>query len=246
MKNSQKIQEEEYNFPYHYIPQYKPEFTQTTSWSWGMNYISSIEFIINRIKKEEFNSLADLGTGDGRLTMELNKSFSNKKILGIDYSEKAINLARAFNPGLEFLAIDIIKEKINFKFDIITLIEVFEHIEPGKCDIFISSLKNLLNGDGILFLTVPHKNKPLQKKHFQHFTYESLKNYFEQDFEIIETVYFEKNTKLVRILKLLLQNKFFILNNKILLNWIYRVYKKYFFIANKKNCGRVFLKLKKK
>ena len=246
MKNSQKIQEKEYSFPYHYIPQYKPNFTQSISWTWGINYISSIEFIINKVKEEKFDSLADVGTGDGRLTKELNKNFENKKILGIDYSEKAINLAKALNPNLEFINTDIIKENIDHKFDIITLVEVFEHIEPKKCELFVSSLKNLLNEGGVLFLTVPHKNKPLQEKHFQHFTYDSLKEYFGKNFEIIETIYFEKNTKPAKIVKLFLQNNLFILNNKMLLNRIYKIYKKHFFIANENNCGRIFLKLRKK
>lgn len=35
MKNEHLIQENQYNFPYHYIPQNKKGFTQNYNWSWG-------------------------------------------------------------------------------------------------------------------------------------------------------------------------------------------------------------------
>ncbi|MDC0376153.1 class I SAM-dependent methyltransferase [Pelagibacteraceae bacterium] len=54
-------------------------------------------FILNEIKKDDqsIKSIVDVGCGDGRITKELSETFNTKKILGIDYSSKAINLAKA-------------------------------------------------------------------------------------------------------------------------------------------------------
>jgi 2-polyprenyl-3-methyl-5-hydroxy-6-metoxy-1,4-benzoquinol methylase len=246
MKKIQKIQDDEYNFPYHYISQYRPNFTQTVSWSWGINYISALEFIIEEIKKENFGSIADIGTGDGRLVKEFSLNFADKEILGIDYSEKAINVAKAMNPDLNFIKLDIIKEDIDQKFDVVTLVEVFEHIPLDKCEKFIFSLKNLLNNEGIIFITVPHKNKGLQNKHYQHFSLEVLKKYFNNYFTIEEVVFFEKRSLFSKLIKDILVNRVFILNSLWARNLLYKLYKKNCFFASDKNCGRIFLKLKKK
>ncbi|MDA9973163.1 class I SAM-dependent methyltransferase, partial [Candidatus Pelagibacter ubique] len=180
MKKEQLQQDNEYSFPYHYIPKYKDGFTENYNWSWGKQYASAIEFILDEIKKDDqfINSIVDLGCGDGRITKELAETFNNKKILGIDYSSKAINLAKALNPYISFLNIDIVNEKIEEKFDAITLIEVFEHIPLDLCDDFTKVLPDLLNENGKIYLTVPHENKILQDKHFQHFNYKSLVKYF--------------------------------------------------------------------
>ena len=70
MNKEQKIQNQEYEFPYHYIPKFRGDFTQTNNWIWGRNYISAIEFILTQIKKDskKIESIADVGCGDGRLT----------------------------------------------------------------------------------------------------------------------------------------------------------------------------------
>ena len=77
--------------------------------------------------------------------------FVKKKILGIDYSSKAINLAKALNPNLSFLNIDVIYKKIEERFDAITLIEVFEHIPFDLCKEFVKALPDLLNDNGKIY-----------------------------------------------------------------------------------------------
>ena len=248
MKNEQILQNEEYEYPYHYIPQYRGGFSQTYNWIWGRNYISAIEFILGEIKKDSksIKSIVDVGCGDGRLTKELAFEFENKYIAGYDYSKKAIDLAKAINPNLNFTEKNIINDIATEQFDAISLVEVFEHIPLENCDGFVKGLVKLLNKNGLVYLTVPHKNKPVSEKHFQHFSYKTLTDYFENDFKVEEVVFFDKLTKWNRVFNLILVNKLFILNSRYLNNLIFKIYKKYFFVAKEKNCGRIYLKLSKK
>lgn len=244
----QKRQEEEYNYPYHYIPEFRNYFSPLKDWTWSFEYISAIEFILNQIKKDEnfINSIADVGCGDGRLTKELSFDFPKQKVIGIDFSNKAIELAKAINPDLNFLNLDIINNNINNKYDAITLVEVFEHIPLDKCSNFVNALYEILNKNGVIYLTVPHKNKPLSYKHFQHFSLKSLENFFKEKFIIKKVVYIQKNSIFLNVIKLITHNKLYVITNKTINNRVYNLYKKYFFYTTKDKCGRIYLKLQKK
>lgn len=248
MTKKQQEQDIEYSFPYHYVPQYKDKFTQNYNWGWGKQYVSAIEFILSEIEKdsENISSIVDVGCGDGRLTKELSEYFTTKDIVGIDYSTRAINLANALNPNVKYQNKDIVNDIIEKKFDAITLIEVFEHIPLELCNEFAKATARLLNKGGLIYLTVPHQNKPLSYKHFQHFSYDSLIKYFESDFEIEKIEYIQKQDKLLAILTMIMINRFWIVNSRLLNNLFYKFYKKRYFFADKNNCGRIYLKLRKK
>ena len=243
----QKIQDDAYGFPYHYIAEYKNGFTQTLNDTWGICYASTIEYILSELNKDKFSSIVDIGTGDGRLVRELDLFFEGKKITGVDYSEKAINLAKALNPSLDFKCEDIINSKITEKYDIITLIEVFEHVPLDCIRAFINAMICMLNNNGRIYLTVPHVNRTMDDRHFQHFTVERLTEYFGEFFDFEKVIYFEQEKPLLlRIMNRILTNKLFVLNHKGLLNFIYGIYKKKYFFASERNCRRIFIKMKKK
>jgi len=248
MDVKQEKQEHEYDFPYHYIPSFNDGFTQTFTWSWGKNYLSAIEFILKQIRSESENisSLIDVGCGDGRLTKELTLEFPSKNIVGIDYSEKAINLARALNPNIVFYNDDINNDFSQQTFDALTLVEVFEHIPLDQCDGFVKALAKNLSNNGLVFLTVPHKNKSMPKKHFQHFDFDSIKSYFDDDFVIEDVEFFERQTGWSKIINVLSANELYILNNRTLNNLIYSLYKNKWFFTDEKHCGRIYLKLRKR
>ncbi len=242
---AQKIQDLKYSFPYHYIPQFSPYFSQNYNLGGGLNYTARLEFIIKKISKIKFNSLCDVGTGDGRIVKELAEHINGKEIWGIDYSQRAIKLAQAMNPDLIFKKCDIVKETLDKKFDIITLIETFEHIPLDEIENFVRSLWEMLNENGTLLLTVPHKNLPLEKKHFQHFNPSGLEEYFAKHFTIEKTVLLGKQGKLQKIIKKILTNNLFILNQRTTKDLLYKTYKKYCLFAKEKDCERICMKLKK-
>jgi len=224
----QQIQDDDYVFPYHYVPQFTEGFTQTYSLDWGIYYASGLEFLLEKVKECSPDSVVDIGAGDGRFVKELSSLLPDKRIAGIDYSERAIGLAKALNPTLDFYAIDISKDDIAEKFDVATLIEVLEHIPLELVDRFISSLGKFLKPGGKLLLTVPRVNAPVSKKHFQHFSLASLRQHLMPYFSVEEIVFLDKQRRMVEAIKKIMQNDFFILNHWGARKRLYEYYKKNF------------------
>ncbi len=241
----QTVQEQQYSYPYHYIPQYKKGFSTAVFSGYGINYVSTVEFLLSKLEQIECSSICDVGSGDGRLVQEMAGHFPDKEVEGIDYSERVINMARGLNPSLNFSRVDIVNDNLDKKYDVLTLIEVFEHIPTDKTDPFISALHGMLNEEGTLLLTVPHKNKPLSAKHYQHYNSAGLRACFKEFFRVEEEVFFEKARHWrLYFIRRLLKNKMFILNNRRILNWLYSMYKRKCFHAEEKDCGRIYLRLK--
>ena len=243
----QIYQDNEYDFPYHYVMNYfNNRFKHYFIDSWSINYASTIEFMLSKINIGYDKKIVDIGCGDGRFSRELSLSFNSSNVVGIDYSEKAITLASAMNhdiSNLTFITTDITTEDNIDKFDIAILMEVLEHIQLEDTKKFIASVHKLLKCNGILYLTVPHKNKPLEYKHFQHFNINGICNLIKPYFDIVEVVPFEKNSWLRIVVQKLLSNNLFILSNASLLSLIYRFYKRnLFFCDSENNCQRIFVK----
>lgn len=82
----------------------------------------------------------------------------SKYVLGIDYSETAIQNAKKTKlRNVEFKILDATKlSKLKNKFDVILSFEIIEHLTFDKAQVFIGDMYNLLNKDGILLLTTPN------------------------------------------------------------------------------------------
>lgn len=251
--NSQlKIQENQYSFPYHYIPEIKRgKFSQIKYWSWGFRYLGGMQVVFDQLEKIKFSSLIDIGCGDGRFLSELVKAYPNTDVIGVDFSERAINLAKAMNPEISscYLKKDIITQKISNSYDVATLIEVLEHIPPDQLESFISAIAGLLNDKGHLIITVPHKNKPIQSKHYQHFNSLELKGILSLYFENFIFIPFDRESKILSLMQKLIGGKgnYFVLTYSKALSWFYNTYKKkYLYATDERNCGRIAVVCKKK
>ena len=177
----QKIQEDEYNFPYHYL--------NLLSRFQDIEYVSYIKIVKGLLGQLKGKKLLDFGCGDGRFEFELRKEGCS--VLGVDFSKKAISFAKAFNyghPGLSFVSADI-RSLTGKKFDAILVIETLEHIKPEELPEIIQALHRLLKKDGKLIITVPSKNLPLSPKHYQHFNEDSLKKTLNKQFNIKKVIW---------------------------------------------------------
>jgi SAM-dependent methyltransferase len=247
MTIEQKIQEDQYDFPYHYLPQRGDNFEITYYWSFGLKYISAFDLLLKKMAKTNFDSVIDIGTGDGRLPRELTRTFPGKRIVGVDYSKKAIRLAEMLNPTIQYMSSDITKDDLGEKFDCATMVEVFEHIPIDLCRDFAHASSRLLNPGGHLFITVPHINMRLHPKHFQHFSAESLYSYYEEWFELEEVKFLHPPNFTSRVINRLMFNRHFALRNQSLLNKLYDIYCRKCLVAESESEGqRLFMILKKK
>jgi cyclopropane fatty-acyl-phospholipid synthase-like methyltransferase len=240
-------QEAEYWFPYHYISKMpRTGFAQHFVDTWGINYISTIEFMLRKIAESAPQSIIDIGCGDGRLAREIHLNFSGMKIRGVDYSARAINLAKAMNqdaPTLDYEQLDILRSEFAETYDAAILMEVFEHIPLDQAEDFLAGVRSAVKPGGILFLTVPHANKPVEYKHFQHFTVDSITRYLSPHFDVTEVTPFEKKGPARRVINALLCNRLFVLNSHTLLRVIYEFHQKYlFYCAIEEQCQRLFVK----
>jgi 2-polyprenyl-3-methyl-5-hydroxy-6-metoxy-1,4-benzoquinol methylase len=236
-------QDEQYSFPYHYIPGLNNgHFSQHLSWSWGFRYIGALEFVLDELSKFDFKSMIDVGCGDGRLLHEAAKMFESKQFLGVDYSSRAIGLAKSLNPHLRFRCRDIVAKPLPSKFDVVTLIEVLEHIPPDELPSFVAAACSLARKKGRVLITVPHVNSRRPLKHYQHFSQASISRVLSPHLDIVRTVFLDKKTRWFRrLMKLALNNKLVLLNHQPSLDFLYRLYKKKYFFTDEQNASRIFI-----
>lgn len=246
MQEQQLVQESWYDFPYHYLTGIPPKFGVARFYDWHLNYASAIDFLLEKIGNDKKRaSVVDIGCGDGRLTSELAQRFPDARVAGIDYSERAIGLAKALNArsNIEFVACDLIADPRKDTFDIAVLMEVYEHIEPAKGEAFLHSVKDLMAADGVLHLTVPHVNMPTDPHHFRHFDAATIRAELEKFFTVEEVIPFEKISKKRRWLNRILANKIFILNHDSLLNCVFKYYKSnLFYCSSEAQCQRLYVR----
>lgn len=239
----QVIQEEEYDYPYHYIPAWEDgRFSQVAHWSWGYRYLGGIQVVLDQLQAGEFGSLVDIGCGDGRFLREAARMFPSVELLGIDYSERAIGLARALNPELRFEATDVIDDPLEDRFDVATCIETLEHIPPERVPEFCEALAGSVRARGRLVLTVPHTNKGLNAKHYQHFDSNHLRKLLDPYFGQIAFVPFDPRSRLMSVLQRLMGGAggSFVLTDRRVTSWFYRLYRRrYLYARSEAECWRI-------
>ena len=217
LSNEQLIQSDQYQFPYHYIPHFDDKGRPALRRSWGFaaswlaahNLVSAkIDYLDSTIH-EGINSVVDLGCGDGALINLLSKTVSKRgerSFTGIDYDSQALKWANAFksNERASFQCVDIFNDNPSLNADLLTCIEVIEHIPPERVGAFIEASLGLLREEGFAIFTVPHANVKTAKKHFQHFTYESLASALTPHYSILEMYGFAKLSSFsLRVLNIL-------------------------------------------
>jgi len=244
----QSIQEEQYSFPYHYLPRIVDgRFTQSMSWAFGYQYMAAVEFLNAQLQDLEFESLLDVGCGDGRLIREISAVYPGKRVSGIDFSERAIAIASSMNPHLDYRYGDITDKDIQSDlgmFDVLTLVEVLEHIPLDVVPEFVEGLHSILSKDGALLITVPHTNKPVTAKHYQHFNLTSLERALEPHFELVDHTHIHRFPRVLGRLMRLFQSPILSLNSARLTARFYEIYKRRYFITDERSAGRLYARFK--
>ncbi len=90
----------------------------------------------------EFDSVVDVGCGQGSLLAELNSYFPGKKLYGVDVSSSAIESATQKVPEAQFFILDLEQShsRADKRYDLVICCDVIEHIQNDDL-----ALKNLAN-----------------------------------------------------------------------------------------------------
>jgi 2-polyprenyl-3-methyl-5-hydroxy-6-metoxy-1,4-benzoquinol methylase len=238
-----RLQENQYEYPYHYIPSIENDkLSQVKYWSWGFRYMGGIKVVVEEVLEKEFNSLIDIGCGDGRFLRDLNGVYDNKKMVGVDYSARAIDLARAMSPNVKYVCENILERDITDRFGMATLIEVLEHIPPEDIENFLDATCRLLAEQATLIATVPHVNKSVSDKHYQHFDRSKLQRLLEPRFEKLKFIYFDDiKSNLLKYFQSIVggNGNHFVITNKYIMSLFWRMYKNNYLYTTKNRCGRI-------
>jgi len=119
-----------------------------------------IELAINRVlgaADENTKLILDIGCGIGHSSERYAAHCPGWKVTGVDISPTNIETAtRLFeNERLRFLVSDLVENPFSERFDLISLIDVYEHIPRAHWSRFNSTLGDLLSDSGTLVLTTP-------------------------------------------------------------------------------------------
>lgn len=235
------IQEAQYRFPYHYLPRIENgRFAFHEVLSWGHEYLSYLTHVADLLAEREWSSALDVGCGDGRLVDTLSRRFPDRKVVGLDYSDRAVSLARVLAPHGEFVAGDVTNpDLLGAQFDIMTCVETIEHIEPAFLPDFVAGMRQHLRTDAPLIVTVPSTNAEVSEKHYQHFDPKSLSAALEPSFSVERVYYVNADSGLLRLLRMAISNRFYTITHPTPLTAFYNHYLRNYFRSDARHGRRV-------
>jgi SAM-dependent methyltransferase len=161
------IQDNQYAFPYHYLPHFDDTGGARTCRNvyGGLEYLSYMQHVVEAVLDLKPTTVLDVGCGDGRFSDLIGTRI--ERCVGVDLSERAIRFAQAFHPELEFHVMDA--AELDEVFDVVTAVQVLEHIPDEDVSRFIQTLADRTRIEGHVIICVPSTIQPLSAKHYRHY-----------------------------------------------------------------------------
>lgn len=177
MPNPVQQQEDFYTLPYHWFPEQRlKKFEREEKQRLVFNLLTTHCL-------QPVTRYLDVGCGDGRWTADIHRFLGQPiQTTGVDFSERAIRFARLITPEIDFQLHQ--GEALPFaesSFDLVTAIEVLEHVEDRSERLFLHELRRVLTKNGLLILTTPSWNLQLARHHFRHYSVERLTELIEEN-----------------------------------------------------------------
>ena len=119
--------------------------------------------------------IADVGCGIGVLCSIILDFYKPQSIIGLEYSNKAIEAAKINCPNAEFGEINILDVDSHYThaFDIVFCLEVLEHLEYPN--LALKNLIQMVHEKGVLVISVPNGRKDTFLGHIHFWSPESWK-----------------------------------------------------------------------
>jgi SAM-dependent methyltransferase len=218
-----ELQEQSYEFPYHYLADLEANGAIRThrELAWGLTYMTYMSFVVGLVRELRPESLLDVGCGDGRL-IHLVRTFV-PRTAGVDPSARAIAFARAFNPEAELFAGDV--AQIRAQYDVVTAVEVLEHVPDAEIPAFVSHLFRCTRPGGAVLISVPTLNRPVRKKHYRHYDLALLAQTLNPHGEIEKYRWLFRPGLGVRLIGAALSNRLFLLKPPALRRLLWRLHR---------------------
>lgn len=94
--------------------------------------------VFQLLSQYKFNSVMDAGCGVATLLGDISRSYPNVELFGCDYSGDAVEIGKKRLPKANLWQIDLSQEAAPAQADLVTCIDVLEHIEDD-----LTAMKNL-------------------------------------------------------------------------------------------------------
>jgi len=230
MKEKFEIQEKQYAFPYHYLVFLEDGVPHTKrSLGWGIDYLTYMTILKEEIENLEFDSILDIGCGDGYLLNHLN---TEARKIGVDLSEKAVQFARAFSNGADFAVEDIFN--ITDRYGLVSLIEVLEHIPDELVEKFMMHALSLVEDEGFFVISVPTTSVPLNRKHYRHYDEDLLSRHVESfaELKLLKEIRAYRTGGVLKFVLKLLNNRIFSINSRYILRKFWQWHRRNNFYAD--------------
>jgi 2-polyprenyl-3-methyl-5-hydroxy-6-metoxy-1,4-benzoquinol methylase len=119
--------------------------------------------IADRLQRDGAMTLLDLGCGPGQVAHLLHDKGLSTRYVGLDFSERSIQMAKELCPGYDFLQADLTTPKLleSFEYDCVLALEVLEHLDDD-----IALLRQVRPGARVL-ATVPNFSDPAHVRYFR-------------------------------------------------------------------------------
>lgn len=130
--------------------------------------------ILSLIEPLQFDTVLDVGCGQGSLLAEIHRKFPQVKLYGSDFSTSAIRMARQQAPSGTYLVFDLERGGLSCQFDLVICSEVLEHIPDDR-----TALRHLaqMTGKYLVISTVQGRMRRFEAKavgHVRNYAYGEL------------------------------------------------------------------------
>jgi len=235
-----RLQDDEYGFPYHYLLDFNQSWPQIRTTRWGWEYYSYVSQVHAEIELLKPDSILDVGCGDGLL---LNTLTSVPEKTGLDLSERSIRFAKAFSTDSEFHFLRV--ADCTQSADIVTLIEVIEHIPDDELPNFLDQAAKRANK--YIIISVPTDVFPVSAKHYRHYNESLLMQQTEHlDFDVVWQKRVFKKSLLTKILTRISCNRIFQVNSEVLQKYLWNIFTQHCFKATSDNGVHLIALLKRR
>lgn len=166
----------------------------------GMDlYNDTYDSFYKSIKKVNA-SILEIGCGPGNITRYITSRNPLFKITAIDFSENMIELARKNVPNADFYVMDCRKiSDFKNRFDAIVCGFTIPYLSPIDCSMLLSDCSNLLERDGMLYLSFVNGN-PKSSGYMYGTSGDRLYFYF-HDYQLIKQELERNNLVIINVME---------------------------------------------